>query len=188
MNTNLVVGDKNQLAIVMQHEDSGNPLGRLFLYVDGCKFGFDNYDYDVEMAIDNVLDYFSPSDVDFNGLLKCPLGILISAYELAFERLIGQEEDCDLDEDMLNHKVNSFYPNFFRYYLTSDDLDDCVFRLGAYMMDSVILLVFPCNKNDIRICAKDEVSEKISEIIINKQEFIDLWRDLKNLAKKRGLI
>ena len=177
----MLLGDKSVLALEVIESEGDATLGKVFLYVNNFRFGYDSHSYDLDSAVENVINYFSAKDVGYKNLFDCPASILFSAYDKAFNEDMGVS---DLDEELLSSlscdEINKFYPNFYYGFSTSDDLDDCYFRLGNYIFDTSTLVLVPDNER-LRLYIRDDISGLFTDIVTTRSDFLDLWKGLWDL-------
>jgi hypothetical protein len=173
---NVIVGNKSELALEIICAEQDPSDGTIYMYVNGQKFGYERHEYEVAPAIKNVVQYFSVPEHDYKKLINCPLPVLFSAFDIAYEEDLESDEPGFIEE-LKKHRVNEYYSGFFNDFVNSSELDDCMFRQGNYMFDDATCLVVP--KGDaIRICVRNDLTGDSAEVISTSDDFIDLWRKL----------
>lgn len=180
----IIVGNKSELALQVICTKKKTLDGIIYIYVNGKKFGYERHEYEVASAIKNVVQYFSVPKCNYQNLIDCPLPILFSAFDIAYEEDLESNEASFID-GLNQHEINKYYPGFFRNYLNNTELDDCVFRLGNYMFDDETCLVVP-KREAIRICIRNDITGDSAEVLSTENDFIALWRNLLDYVEIKG--
>lgn len=174
----MIIGNKNNIALEFVELDCKGVEGYIYLYVNGHRFGYDCCSYNVKSAIENVIDNFEIKNHEYKSLINCPLEVLLSAFDYAFEQEL-ESSSSDLSEASKQHPVNAYYPEFFFDFMNGSELDDCFFRLGDYIFDTTTFLVVP-NDDIIRLCVRDDLSGDSTETVSTISAFLGLWRELES--------
>lgn len=174
----LFYGDKNTLALEVVESSNEANLGFIFLYVNNFKYGYESHPYEIETALQNVIDYFKAIDFGTRKLIDCPSNTLFAAFDTCFnEEIDFSELDSDAINKLVRDEVNDYYPDFYQQFLSDDELDSCYFRLGNYMFDGISLITIPKDER-LRLYIRDDSSGTGTDIETTRNQFLGLWKEL----------
>ncbi|MCU7841782.1 MAG: hypothetical protein KZQ94_20700 [Candidatus Thiodiazotropha sp. (ex Troendleina suluensis)] len=170
-----LVGDKNRLALESTDNKDDSSFGRLFLYVNGIRFGQDNFDFEVDAMIESTLSYFKVYGVNLVGLASCPPNELFDSYY----KVSSFDEENDDISSLGAIEATKYFPDFVENFV---DVDNCVFRYVDYAFDRSFILLIPAS-DELKLYIKDDDSGVCTSIMTTTEEFLGLW---KEMAVKRS--
>ncbi|MCU7862200.1 MAG: hypothetical protein KZQ86_20775, partial [Candidatus Thiodiazotropha sp. (ex Lucinoma kastoroae)] len=130
------MGDKNRLALESIDNKDDSFFGRLFLYVNGLRFGQDNFDFEVDAMIESTLSHFKVYGVNLIGLSSCPPNELFDSYS----KVSSFDEDNEDISSLGKIEAIKYFPDFVEKFV---DVDDCVFRYVHYAFDGCFIILIP---------------------------------------------
>jgi hypothetical protein len=177
----IVVGDKSGVALELEPEVEGQYLENtnLFLYLKGVKFGEPNCDYPMYVFVDHVIEYYQKSKISFPELFKCSAKLIIEAIEAFNKFEYGAENECE--KGVFDSPILKFAPTFEENF---DEIDKCIFRYAGYAFDHCLLVIVPSGEK-IKICIRDDDTEKYKDVVSTYEEFYGLWVELKSAIDKK---
>lgn len=171
---NVIVGDREKLAIECVELKPDLPKeGRLFLYVNGIRFGDDSIDFEVDAAILHTLKYFK-LDADLPNLYECPTKELVDSFKMVDLYELGEIEEY------AECPAQKYMPDFIERFV---DIDNCVFRYVQYAFDKCLIILIRAGEK-LKVHIQDDDSGHCECIATTFEEFCALW---KELATERGL-
>ncbi len=180
MSNIMTYGEKNRLALEAVRDKISSELGNIYLYVNNMKFGYDSHCFDIESAINNVIQYFNVDVFDTKHLIDCPPSVLFSAFDTCFKEEIEISElDANSVAKLRNDEINKYYPMFYQDFLDYDKIDSCIFRLGNYIFDTVFIILIP-HEERLRLYVRNNFSNEIADVFTTKNEFLNMWKELLN--------
>ncbi|MEW8051990.1 MAG: hypothetical protein AB2792_12640 [Candidatus Thiodiazotropha sp.] len=170
----LLVGDKNRLALESVDNKDDSSFGHLYLYVNGIRFGRDDFDFEVDMMIESTLSNFKVYGVNLDGLASCPPKELFDSYS----KVSSYDEDDDLSS-LGEVEAVKYFPSFVENFV---DVDDCAFRYVDYAFDGYFIMLIPTG-DELKLYIKDYDRNVYESVMTTAEEFLGLW---KGLAMKRS--
>ncbi len=165
---NIIVGERSALAIECV-ESKGDPsLGRIFLYVNGVKFGEESFDFEIDAMIRNTIKSFALPDIDFNGLFDCPEKELFESLEMIDDFEMGVIDKIDMCP------AEKYMPNFVENIL---EIDRCVFRYVHYAFDKCMIVTIPSN-GLLKLNVKDFDRNILESTVTSVDDFLGLWKKI----------
>ncbi|MES9863931.1 MAG: hypothetical protein ABW157_01210 [Candidatus Thiodiazotropha sp. LLP2] len=171
-----LVGDKNKLALESTVNKDDSCFGRLFLYVNGIRFGQDSFDFEVDAMIESTLSNFKVYGVNLIGLASCPPNELFDSYH----KVSSFDEDNEDVSSLGEIEAVKYFPGFIEKIV---DVDNCVFRYVDYAFDRCFILLIPA-EDELKLYIKDDDRDVYASVMTTAEEFLGLWKDM---AVKRGM-
>ena len=172
----ILLGDKNRLALECV-ESYGDPsLGRIYMYVNGNRFGNDDIEFEIDSMIQNTLSHFKVYGQSLHGLADCPSVELFDSYV----KVSSFDFENDDRERLGEISALNYMPGFVEKIV---EVDDCVFRYVHYAFDNCLIILIPMGVK-LKLYVRDDNSGFCTEVVTNEDEFLGLW---KEMSRRRGL-
>ena len=157
---NIFVGDKDVLGFECRVNNLSQVEGRIFMYVNGVKYGQQDFDEDLIGLLDRLLaaeqllhndykDLFNLSSKEFRNFMMC---------------LWGEIDD-------------SLCEKFKSYKFDLNKLDSELIIRAGYAFDQHLIALVPCGDRERLIVIRNS-EEDGESTILKKGEFFKLLRDL----------
>lgn len=174
----ILVGDKGRLALECSVSTDDGDLGRLYLYVNGVRFGEEEFEYEVDQMIEHTLKHFKVYGVNLLGLSACPANELFDSYA----KVSIFDKDVDDINNLGEIAAAKYMSDFVDRFV---DIDDCVFRYVHYAFDRCFIMLIPDGKG-LKLYIKNRNDGVCMDVLTTSDEFIGLWKELAMKRKNKG--